>query len=131
MLRSLHSPGTDSLKIEAMPTSIDSIEVKIDGQTAEAWDGILAQFDDASIYQTWAYGAVRWGCNNLSHLILQRGDSILAAAQLRIVRVPFLPGGIAYVRWGPLWQLRNEAKDPSVFRMAVRYSYFFINFLTL
>ena len=66
-----------------MPTSIDSIEVKIDGQTAEAWDGILAQFDDASIYQTWAYGAVRWGCNNLSEVTLSSDQARAMAKLLR------------------------------------------------
>lgn len=77
-------------------------DVEVDGQTPASWSGILAGFDDASIYQTWAYGAVRWGARNLSHMVLRDGGKPVAAAQVRIVRMPFLRTGIAYVRWGPL-----------------------------
>jgi lipid II:glycine glycyltransferase (peptidoglycan interpeptide bridge formation enzyme) len=71
-------------------------------------------FDDASIYQSWAYGAVCWGDRQLSHLVLRHGDDIVAAAQLRIVRIPLLNRGIAYQRWGPLWRLKNRAPDSRV-----------------
>ena len=29
---------------------------------------MLDRFSDANIYQTWAYGAVRWGAKGLSHI---------------------------------------------------------------
>lgn len=47
-------------------------------------------------------------------------NKIVAAAQIRIVRIPVLGLGAAYIRWGPLCQLRNQNADPDVFRMAVR-----------
>ena len=86
----------------------------MDGQTPESWNGILDQFADASIYQSWAYGAVRWGANNLSHLVLRRNGQIVAGAQLRIARLPLLPVGIAYVRWGPLCQTKSRTIDSNV-----------------
>ncbi|MDB6169032.1 MAG: hypothetical protein JWM88_1896 [Verrucomicrobia bacterium] len=88
----------------------------MDGQTPESWSEIVAQFDDASLYQTWAYGSVRWGGRNLSHLVIRAGGAVVAAAQLRIARVPVLPAGIAYLRWGPLCQRRGEAIDPAIVR---------------
>ena len=91
-----------------------SLEVQIDGQTAESWSVILAQFDDANIYQSWAYGAVRWGKQHLSHLVVRQGGQVLAAAQLRIARLPLLPAGIAYLRWGPLCQRKGQALDPKI-----------------
>ena len=95
------------------------IEIAVDGQTQETWDEVVARFCDANIYQTWTYGAVRWGENNLSHIVLHRGRDVLAAAQLRIARVPFMRVGIAYLRWGPMWQKQDDALEPSVIRQTV------------
>lgn len=82
-------------------------KVQIDGQTAASWGEILAQFEDASIYQSWAYGACRWGERNLSHFVLSREGQVVAAAQLRLARLPLLPAGVAYLRWGPLCQKKG------------------------
>jgi hypothetical protein len=90
------------------------LDVQVDGQTADSWDAVIGGFSDASIYQTYAYGAVRWGSRHLSHLVMSRGGKALAAAQVRIVRTPLLPVGVAYVRWGPLWQIRGEKPDLEV-----------------
>jgi lipid II:glycine glycyltransferase (peptidoglycan interpeptide bridge formation enzyme) len=94
----------------------ENFQIEVDGQTCESWSKVIAQFADASIYQSWAYGTVRWGERNLSHLILKRDGQIVAAAQLRIVRPSFLPMGIAYLRWGPLCQRKGEALNPEIAR---------------
>jgi len=98
-----------------------------EGYTAEfdsvdknEWHNTIDQFADANIYQTWSYDAIRCGEGNISHFILSSANKIVAAAQARIVRIPVIGLGAAYIRWGPLWQLRNQAKDTSAFRMAVR-----------
>ena len=91
-----------------------SLDVQVDGQTAETWSAILEQFADANIYQTWAYGAVRWGIRNLSHLVIRQDGQVMAAAQLRIVRLPLLPAGLAYLRWGPLVNRVGQTLDPSI-----------------
>jgi lipid II:glycine glycyltransferase (peptidoglycan interpeptide bridge formation enzyme) len=91
-----------------------SLDVQVDGQTAETWSAILEQFADANIYQTWAYGAVRWGIRNLSHLVIRQDGQVMAAAQLRIVRLPLLPAGVAYLRWGPLVNRVGQTLDPSI-----------------
>lgn len=95
-------------------SSAACLDVVVDGQTADSWDGVISGFGDASIYQTYAYGAVRWGRRHLSHLVMSKGGKALAAAQVRIVRTPILPVGVAYVRWGPLWQMRGKEADPEV-----------------
>jgi len=98
-----------------------------EGYTAEfdsvdknEWHNTIDQFSDANIYQTWSYDAIRCGEGNISHFVLRLANKIIAAAQARIVRIPILGLGAAYIRWGPLWQLQNQVNDPSVFRMAVR-----------
>ena len=97
----------------------DGIDLAVDRETSESWGNLLPQFSDATIYQTWAYGAVRWGSKNLSHLVLRRGGQVISAAQLRIARLPLLPAGIAYLRWGPLIQRRGTVLDPFIAREAL------------
>jgi lipid II:glycine glycyltransferase (peptidoglycan interpeptide bridge formation enzyme) len=98
----------------AVPSYSTSIVVEVDNQTPESWMGIVAQFADSNIYQAWAYGATRWGAQNLSHLVLRHDGKLMAAAQLRIARVPVLPAGVAYLRWGPLCQKRDQNLDPKI-----------------
>ena len=94
--------------------------VETDNVDKNAWTRTLLAFNDANIYQTWSYGAIRWGEKNLSHLLLKNKGEIVAAAQVRIIKVPFLPLGIAYIRWGGLWQRKDRPKDPSVFLQMIR-----------
>jgi lipid II:glycine glycyltransferase (peptidoglycan interpeptide bridge formation enzyme) len=97
-----------------IPTPSGSLVVKVDGQTPESWSAVLAQFTDANFYQTWAYGAVRWGSHNLSHLVIRRQGQVVAAAQLRIARLPLIPAGVAYLRWGPVCQVGGSTLDPTL-----------------
>lgn len=95
-------------------------KVEIDQAGSESWSELLERFDDASIYQSAAYGEVRWGSKNLSRLVLKRDAEVVSIAQIRIIRPTPLKYGIAYLRWGPLWEQRNRPLDPDVpARMAV------------
>ena len=75
---------------------------------------MLGLFDDANIYQTAAYGEVRWGAKNLSRIVLKRDGEVVGMAQLRIVRPTPLKFGMAYLRWGPVWERRGPGGDPEV-----------------
>ena len=88
----------------------------VDQTTPSEWSRCLSRFSDANIYQTWAYGAVRWGEQNVSHIRLMRGDSVVAMAQLATVRSSRLGIGIAHLRWGPICHLRDLELDPEVCR---------------
>src|SRR5580704_11447612 len=89
-------------------------QVEVDRANATEWSTMLDLFDDANIYQTSAYGAVRWGEKNLSRLVLKRDGEVLGMAQLRIVRPTRLKFGMAYLRWGPLFERRGRPLDPEV-----------------
>ncbi len=93
---------------------------EVDDVDEETWYRLLRQFDDANIYQTWAYGLVRSGRQNISHLLLKEQGRVASIAQCRIVNAPFTGAGIAYVMWGPLWQMRDALADVEVFRQAIR-----------
>ena len=86
--------------------------------TEPEWNHVLERFTDANFYQSYAFGAVSWGDTHLSHLLLEENGEPVAVAQLRIVRVPFLPAGVAYLRWGPCCRPKNrgDAWDPERFR---------------
>ena len=47
-------------------------QVEVDRATTAEWSSMLDLFDDANLYQTWSYGAVRWGRKNLSHLAVAK-----------------------------------------------------------
>jgi hypothetical protein len=89
-------------------------QVEVDRASSAEWSQMLDLFDDANIYQTFAYGGVRWGRKNLSHLVLKRDGEVLGIAQLRIVRPTVFKFGMAYLRWGPLWERRDRPLDPEV-----------------
>jgi lipid II:glycine glycyltransferase (peptidoglycan interpeptide bridge formation enzyme) len=107
----------DQERVAAAPGS--AWQVEVDRVDAAEWSHMLDLFDDANIYQTWSYGAVRWGRKNLSHLVLKRNDEVAGITQLRIVRPTSLKFGMAYLRWGPICHRRGTELDSEVFaRMA-------------
>jgi len=89
-------------------------KIEVEKVTESEWAELLERFEDANLYQTWPYGAVRWGENNLSHLIMKRDGEVVGIAQLRTIRPSELKVGIAYLRWGPLFHLRGRDLDPDV-----------------
>ena len=89
-------------------------QVEVDRATPAEWAQMLDLFNDANLYQTWSYGRVRWGDQNLSHLVLKRNGEVQAIAQLRIVRPTSLKFGMAYLRWGPMCERRGLPVDPDV-----------------
>lgn len=84
------------------------------GRSQDEWDSILSQFADATIYQTWGYGAERWRPKNLSHFVLRRKGDVVAAAQVAFVRVPWLSMGFAYLPYGPMWRRNRDGSCPDV-----------------
>lgn len=88
--------------------------VEVDRATPAEWAAMLELFNDANIYQTWAYGAVHWQEKELSHLVLKMDGEVSGIAQLRIVRPAMLTYGIAYLRWGPLFERRGTTPDPNI-----------------
>jgi lipid II:glycine glycyltransferase (peptidoglycan interpeptide bridge formation enzyme) len=99
-------------KLESMQNS--GWQVEVDRTTSAEWSQLLDSFDDANIYQTFAYGEVRWGRKNLSRLVLKRNGEVQGMAQLRIIRPTPLKFGIAYLRWGPIFERRGRLLDPEV-----------------
>ena len=89
-------------------------QIEVDQVTPKEWEDLLDLFNDSNIYQTWSYGQVRWGRENLSHMVLKRDGEVVGVAQLRIVRPTSFKFGIAYLRWGPLCDRRGKSLDRDI-----------------
>jgi lipid II:glycine glycyltransferase (peptidoglycan interpeptide bridge formation enzyme) len=89
----------------------------------ETWHDLMLGFDDASFFQTWSYGAISWGENALSHLLLRKNGKAVAIAQLRIARIPLIGTGVAYVISGPMWRRKNELIDKAHLKNMIRALY--------
>jgi len=93
--------------------------IEIDTVSKTEWAALLRQFDDATIYQTWSCGAVLWGEDRLSHVVLRNGDEAAGIAQVATIRTPIIRGGTALVFWGPLWRRTGRPGDCRVFAQLV------------
>jgi hypothetical protein len=60
---------------------------------------------------------------NLSHLVLRKNGEIVALAQLRIVSLPIIGKGIAYLARGPIWRRKNREQDLDIFRNIIKSLY--------
>src|SRR5271169_6017473 len=89
-------------------------QVEVDRATSAEWSRMIDLFNDANIYQTSAYGGIRWGEKNLSRFVLKKDGEVRGMAQLRIIRPTPLKFGMAYLRWGPLWERRGLPLDSEV-----------------
>lgn len=94
--------------------------IQLETLSRTEWDKIVCMFDDATLYQTYSYGDVRWGSGSLSHLLLRKGNDVVAACQARMISVPLLGQRIAYVSWGPMWRRKNRQPDVEDFRQVLR-----------
>ncbi|MBC7662982.1 MAG: peptidoglycan bridge formation glycyltransferase FemA/FemB family protein [Caulobacter sp.] len=98
----------------------------VDTVDKAGWHDLLDRFADANIYQAWAYESVRRSERDTSRIVVRRAGEAVAAAQVKIVKVPFVKLGVAYVRWGPMWRLRGRDADPTVLSAAleaIRHEY--------
>jgi hypothetical protein len=94
--------------------------VELDSVEEEQWHELLNQFDDSTLYQTWAYGAVMYGGRRMGHMALRYNGQVIAAAQVRFAWLPVLNIGIAYLLRGPIWRLHSAAPNEKAFQQALR-----------
>lgn len=86
-------------------------KVEVDSITEIDWNAQLSLFADANLYQTWAHESTRTSRGVASRLVLRCKGDVIAAAQVRIVKLPLARAGVAYVRWGPMWRRNGAERD--------------------
>ncbi|MBD3376285.1 peptidoglycan bridge formation glycyltransferase FemA/FemB family protein [candidate division KSB1 bacterium] len=87
----------------------NNIRAEFNSISKSSWYDLLLHFDDASIYQTWAYGKIRWGDANLQHCVIKDDKEVIAIAQICIKKLKYINMGIAYIPWGPLWRKKGAS----------------------
>ncbi len=103
-----------------MRSEQSSFVIETDRTGESDWNDVLEHFDDANIWQTWSYGALRFGEQNLSHIVLRKRGRIVSAAQVAILSVPIFRKSIAYIKYGPLRRVRGGAPNADVDRAMLR-----------
>ena len=94
--------------------SISPFHIEIDKIDRKSWDHLIAQFDDASISQTWSDGTIARGKKSVSHIVIKKGEDILGCCQVRLRRLPLYNLGIADIIWGPLCIKKGGMFSPDV-----------------
>jgi lipid II:glycine glycyltransferase (peptidoglycan interpeptide bridge formation enzyme) len=94
-----------------MPAPPDTFSHTVGPAEDEGWYPVLDQFQDASIFQTIAFGRARGGGTRLEQVIVRRGSEVVAAALVRLMPVPLTGTSIAYTLWGPLCHRRDGPYD--------------------
>ena len=92
--------------------------VEVDAVDDATWWALASGFADANLYQVWEHESSRGRFTDTSRLVLKKGDEVVAAAEVRMFRLPPTSRGIAYIRWGPLWR-RTAGRDLECFRQAI------------
>jgi len=93
-------------------------QVEIDGIDKLSWEQLVAQFNDATICQTWAYG-ISSG-KKISHIIIRKAGEIRACCQVMLRRIPFFNIDIATIKWGPLCIKKGEEYDQELLVHSIR-----------
>jgi lipid II:glycine glycyltransferase (peptidoglycan interpeptide bridge formation enzyme) len=78
------------------------------------WDEIAVQFRDVIHEQTECFNALRWAPHQLDRIAFYKDGHLSSAAIVLKMRFPVVGGGIAVVKWGPLWRPAGRQVDLSV-----------------
>jgi lipid II:glycine glycyltransferase (peptidoglycan interpeptide bridge formation enzyme) len=82
-----------------------SYDVIVDDISSQQWEQCASEFNDYSLYQTWAYQEVRAQADHqqISRIIIKNENGkVVTMCQVRIKHVKPLGLKIGYVQWGPL-----------------------------
>lgn len=97
-----------------METQGREFRIEVDTASEADWNELIAGFADATVYQTWGYNQERAGKHGISNLRLFAGPTLVGAALVRLVKLPVVKGGMAYIGNGPLWRRAGTPDDPAV-----------------
>jgi hypothetical protein len=70
----------------------------------EAWDRMAAQFDGVVQEQLGVYARTRWPSATPEGVVFSAGGEVVGGGLVMIQRLPLRLGGIAVVKWGPVFK---------------------------
>ncbi len=104
---------------------LNSFTIEIDQISKRDWQSNIKRFDDATIMQTWDFAEIiaKAQLGYVSRMVLYRNRKITAMAQVRIISLPFISVGVAYIIYGPLWKRIGEKRDYKNFKAVFKALY--------
>ena len=114
-----------SLAIAPMP--IEPVQLSVDLTqdlehrfvSPENWDRLAVEFLDIMHEQSECYNALRWAPEQLDRIAFYKSEQLVGAAVILKMDFPIVGGGIAVVKWGPLWRHRDLAVEPQILEETV------------
>jgi len=91
-------------------------EIVICKLTNLEYENIIKDFEDATLYNSWAFGSMN--SFQFEHILLKRSDKVKSCAQIRLYKIHVLNIGIGYVL-GPLWKRKCETKNYDDYKIIV------------
>lgn len=83
------------------------------------WDALAIQFRDIIHEQTECFNALRWEPHQLERIAFYRQGKLVSAAVVLKMKFPLVGGGIAVVKWGPLWRHKDQDDNPKILLQTV------------
>jgi len=100
-----------------------SYTTTVDHVNEDHWSNLLRMFDDANLYQTPAYGRHFRGGDNLSYIIIKKNEKVVSMCMVRILKIPFIKGGVAYAFFGPLFRGKRHKINPQLLNFMLKMMY--------
>jgi lipid II:glycine glycyltransferase (peptidoglycan interpeptide bridge formation enzyme) len=98
----------------------DAYDYKVGTANEQSWNQLVQEFDDGTIFQTWAYAAIEESPRNILPLVLTKHGEVVAIALVRFRKLPILGMGLAYVHRGPMWRRTGMEVNMEHFRQVLR-----------
>jgi hypothetical protein len=101
------------------PRKVSRIEREVDNGAAVvkgAVDWPLVSFRDTTLEQSELYCSLRWPRLHEVGPIIRVGGTIRAQSQVLTCSLPFIGGGLAYVKFGPVWRKPEESTNPIIYK---------------
>jgi lipid II:glycine glycyltransferase (peptidoglycan interpeptide bridge formation enzyme) len=118
----LASPADRLFRVQGGSSSADTggISCVVKRLRDDCWHRVLDEFQDANIMQTVPFVTTAPGLEMVEHLVLRRSEDLIAAAQIRLIRVPLVGQSIAYVLRGPLCRSNGGWAPQRALHLALR-----------
>jgi Acetyltransferase (GNAT) domain len=95
---------------DATAPAIAARAVSIRRISGDEWDRTIAEFDEASQEQLFAFATNRWPSVGHEPLLLSAGGEVVGGCLVMIQKLPLGLGGIAIAKWGPMLR-RTDRPD--------------------
>jgi lipid II:glycine glycyltransferase (peptidoglycan interpeptide bridge formation enzyme) len=113
-------PAFNTARAETAVKFSREFSYAVNASHASDWSTLLDRFRDANLFQTQTFGTLKSPRGKTERFVVLRGTDVVAAATVRVTRLPWPAVGCAYVLWGPVWRPWDTTPDAAVWREAIR-----------